>query len=227
MEVQTEMRIILLGLPGAGKGTQAQKISKIFKIPHISTGDIFMKNISQGTELGRKAKEFTDSGQLVPDELTIRLVEDRLMDADTQEGYILDGFPRTVNQADALCRLLEEKGEALDVALLIDVPASFIKKRMMGRRVCPFCGATYHVEFNPPKADTLCDRCKTGLIQRKDDLPEAVEERLRVYATQTMPLVDFFLKKGILLRVDGTLEIDEVSLSIAHLFENFPIRKSE
>ena len=217
------MRIVLLGPPGAGKGTQAQYISTLFKIPHISTGDIFMRNVSKGTELGLKAKEYMNKGQLVPDELTISLVESRLKEVDVKHGYLLDGFPRTVNQAEVLCSFLEESGESLDVALLIDVPTSFIKERMPGRRICPNCSATYHVEFNPPKVDNICDLCQTGLIQRKDDLPEAVEERLKVYSEHTVPLIEFFEKKGIVKKVDGTLEIEEVSRSIAKVLKDYSV----
>lgn len=215
------MRIILLGPPGAGKGTQAQHISKLFNVPHISTGDIFMKNISQGTELGRKAKDFMDKGQLVPDELTIKLVEDRLEEEDTRDGYLLDGFPRTENQAKVLGELLEGKGEALDVALLIDVPESVIKSRMLGRRVCPSCGATYHIAFNPPKSEGTCDKCQSKLIQRKDDLPEAVEERLRVYTISTRPLIAYYRGKGILKTVEGEKEIGEVSRSITNVLQGY------
>lgn len=215
------MRIILLGPPGAGKGTQAQHISRLFNVPHISTGDIFMKNISQGTELGRKAKDFMDKGQLVPDELTIRLVEDRLKEEDTRNGYLLDGFPRTENQAKVLGELLEGKGEALDVALHIDVPETVIKSRMLGRRVCPSCGATYHIEFNPPKAEGICDKCENKLIQRKDDLPEAVEERLRVYMISTRPLIEYYKGKGILRTVEGEREIEEVSDSITSILQRY------
>lgn len=215
------MRIILLGPPGAGKGTQAQHISRLFNVPHISTGDIFMKNISQGTELGRKAKDFMDKGQLVPDELTIKLVEDRLEEEDTKNGYLLDGFPRTENQAKVLGSLLEGKGEALDVALHIDVPATVIKSRMLGRRVCPSCGATYHIAFNPPKAVGMCDKCQSKLIQRKDDLPEAVEERLRVYTISTRPLIQYYKHKGILRVVEGEKEIKEVSKSITSILQGY------
>jgi adenylate kinase len=214
------MRILLLGPPGAGKGTQAQHICRLFNIPHISTGDIFMKNISQGTELGRKAKDFMDKGQLVPDELTIKLVEDRLEEEDTKTGYLLDGFPRTENQARVLGELLESKGEALDVALHIDVPETVIKSRMLGRRVCPSCGATYHIEFNPPKTEGICDKCDTNLIQRKDDLPEAVEARLKVYTISTRPLIEFYRRKGILKVVEGDREIEEVSESITRSLQS-------
>lgn len=179
-----------------------------------------MKNISEGTELGRKAKDFMDKGQLVPDELTIKLVEDRLEEEDTKTGYLLDGFPRTENQARVLGELLESKGEALDVALHIDVPETVIKSRMLGRRVCPSCGATYHTEFNPPSQEGICDKCQTNLIQRKDDLPEAVEARLKVYTISTRPLIEFYRRKGILKVVEGNKEIEEVSESITQSLQS-------
>lgn len=213
------VRIILLGPPGAGKGTQAHHISLHYQIPHISTGDIFMRNITQGTALGTQAKTYMDQGQLVPDELTVKLVEDRLHEPDCHEGFLLDGFPRTENQAKILCALLEAQGEQLDAALLIDVPESLIRERMPGRRICPHCGATYHVQFNPPQVEGVCDKCQENLIQRKDDRPEAVEARLVVYTTQTAPLIAFFREKHLLLRVDGTREIDEVEEEIRKLLD--------
>lgn len=208
------MRIILLGPPGAGKGTQAKFISEKFGIPHISTGDIFMRNISEGTELGRKAKNYIDQGLLVPDEVTIDLVMNRLEQEDVEEGYLLDGFPRTVYQGDVLCRMISESGQMLDAALLIDVPSSYIKERMPGRRICRFCGASYHLQFNPPNEEGLCDHCGHELAERRDDHAEAVEERLKVYEEQTMPLIDFFEKKKLLLRIDGTKEIEAVTREI-------------
>lgn len=214
------MRIILLGPPGAGKGTQAQFITEVFNIPHISTGDIFMKNITQGTELGKKAKEYMDRGHLVPDEVTIDLVRNRLKEEDTLNGYLLDGFPRTVHQAEVLLRITEEMGKSLDAALLINVPASYIKERMPGRRICPSCGTTYHVEFNPPKRSGICDLCQGELIQRRDDLPEAVEERLKVYEEHTLPLIGYFKERELLVSVDGTREISEVSRDIAETLKH-------
>jgi len=208
------MRIILLGPPGAGKGTQAKFISEKFGIPHISSGDIFMRNITEGTELGKKAKYYIDQGLLVPDEVTIDLVMNRLEQDDVKEGYLLDGFPRTVHQGQVLCKMLEERGQVLDVALLIDVPSSYIKERMPGRRICKFCGASYHLQFNPPENEGICNNCGHDLVQRRDDHVEAVEERLKVYEEQTKPLIDFFKEKKLLLRIDGKREIEEVSREI-------------
>lgn len=204
------MRIILLGPPGAGKGTQAQSISNKYAIPHVSTGDIFRKNISGGTELGVLAKSYMDKGLLVPDTVTIDLVKNRLKEEDTKNGFLLDGFPRTINQADVLEELLNQDGKKIDVALLITVPREFIIQRMTGRRVCQNCGASYHLEFNPPMQKDTCDDCGSGLIQRKDDSRETVEERLEIYDFQTLPLIDYYTRKGILKSVDGTQAINEV-----------------
>ncbi|EDS76459.1 adenylate kinase [Clostridium novyi A str. 4552] len=213
------MRMILLGPPGAGKGTQAKLISEKYSIPHISTGDIFRKNISEKTPLGVKAKEYMDKGQLVPDELTIDLVNDRLTHEDCKKGFLLDGFPRTVKQAEALEKFLTENNQSLDTALLIDVPSSFILERMTGRRVCPSCGASYHIKFNPPKIEGLCDVCKKEIIQRKDDTEETVKERIEVYDRQTQPLVDFYSSKDQLFVVDGTQSIDQVFETISNHIE--------
>ncbi|ABK62133.1 MULTISPECIES: adenylate kinase [Clostridium] len=213
------MRMILLGPPGAGKGTQAKLISEKYSIPHISTGDIFRKNISEKTPLGVKAKEYMDKGQLVPDELTIDLVNDRLTHEDCKKGFLLDGFPRTVKQAEALEKFLTENNQSLDTALLIDVPSSFILERMTGRRVCPSCGASYHIKFNPPKIEGLCDVCKKEVIQRKDDTEETVKERIEVYDRQTQPLVDFYSSKDQLFVVDGTQSIDQVFETISNHIE--------
>ncbi|MGL4992306.1 MAG: adenylate kinase [Sarcina sp.] len=204
------MKIILLGPPGAGKGTQAKSISNKYNIPHISTGDIFRKNISENTPLGIEAKSYMDKGQLVPDEVTINMVKDRLTMADCKNGYLLDGFPRTVEQAIALEGFLAERGEKIDTALLIEVPSSFILERMTGRRVCPSCGASYHVKFNPPTADNKCDLCGSDVIQRKDDTVEIVNDRLNVYEAQTQPLIDFYGGRDQLSKVDGTKAINEV-----------------
>ncbi|KEH90189.1 adenylate kinase [Clostridium novyi] len=213
------MRMILLGPPGAGKGTQAKLISEKYSIPHISTGDIFRKNISEKTPLGVKAKEYMDKGQLVPDELTIDLVNDRLTHEDCKKGFLLDGFPRTVKQAEALEKFLTENNQSLDTALLINVPSSFILERMTGRRVCPSCGASYHIKFNPPKIEGLCDVCKKEVIQRKDDTEETVKERIEVYDRQTQPLVDFYSSKDQLFVVDGTQSIDQVFETISNHIE--------
>ncbi|KEI05010.1 adenylate kinase [Clostridium botulinum] len=213
------MRMILLGPPGAGKGTQAKLISEKYSIPHISTGDIFRKNISEKTPLGVKAKEYMDKGQLVPDELTIDLVNDRLTHEDCKTGFLLDGFPRTVKQAEALENFLNKNDQNLDTALLINVPSSFILERMTGRRVCPSCGASYHIKFNPPKIEGLCDVCKAEVIQRKDDTEETVKERIEVYDRQTQPLVDFYASKDQLFVVDGTQSIDQVFETISNHIE--------
>lgn len=204
------MKIILLGPPGAGKGTQAKLISQKYNIPHISTGDIFRKNISEKTPLGIKAKEYMDKGLLVPDELTIDLVNDRLVQEDCKSGFLLDGFPRTVKQAEALEEFLRNNDEKIDTALLIDVPGEFILDRMTGRRVCPSCGASYHIKFNPPKSEGKCDACGSDIVQRKDDAEETVKDRISVYKKQTQPLVDYYKSKDSLFRVDGTQSIDEV-----------------
>ena len=208
------MKIIMLGAPGAGKGTQAKRIAAQFKIPHISTGDIFRANLKAGTPLGLKAKEYMDQGLLVPDDLTCDLVVDRIAQPDAADGYILDGFPRTIPQAEALTKALEERGEALDYALNIDVPDDFIMERMEGRRSCPKCGAGFHLKFGPPAKEGICDVCGDELIQRDDDKPETVTKRLAVYHEQTQPLIDYYKKAGILKDVDGTKSMDEVFAAI-------------
>ncbi|ELC8454283.1 adenylate kinase [Clostridium perfringens] len=211
------MKIVLLGPPGAGKGTQAKSISNRYSIPHISTGDIFRKNISENTPLGIEAKSYMDNGQLVPDEVTINMVKDRLQQDDCKNGYLLDGFPRTVHQAEALDNFLTEREESIDTALLIEVPKEFILERMTGRRVCPSCGASYHIKFNPPTNDGKCDFCGSDVIQRKDDTEETVKERLDVYENQTQPLIDFYKNKKQLSVVDGTQAINEVFESICKI----------
>lgn len=210
------MKIILLGPPGAGKGTQAKSISNRYSIPHISTGDIFRKNISENTPLGIEAKKYIDNGQLVPDEVTINMVKDRLQKDDCKSGYLLDGFPRTVSQAESLQRFLEDRGESLDTALLIEVLRDFILERMTGRRVCPSCGASYHVKFNPA-VDGKCELCGSDVVQRKDDTEETVQERLDVYEKQTQPLIDFYKTKNLLSVVEGTKAINEVFESICDI----------
>ena len=211
------MKIVLLGPPGAGKGTQAKSISNRYSIPHISTGDIFRKNISENTPLGIEAKKYIDNGQLVPDQVTIDMVKDRLQQDDCKNGYLLDGFPRTVHQAEALDNFLTEREESIDTALLIEVPKEFILERMTGRRVCPSCGASYHIKFNPPTNDGKCDLCGSDVIQRKDDTEETVKERLDVYENQTQPLIDFYKNKKQLSVVDGTQAINEVFESICKI----------
>ncbi|WP_097027219.1 adenylate kinase [Clostridium peptidivorans] len=211
------MNIILLGPPGAGKGTQAKLISEKYSIPHISTGDIFRKNISKKTPLGVKAKSYMDKGQLVPDELTIDLVKDRLQQEDCKNGFLLDGFPRTVAQAEALDKFLYEDNQNINSALLIDVPQEYILERMTGRRVCNSCGASYHIKFNPSKVEEKCDVCGSELIQRKDDSEETVKERLDVYSKQTQPLIQYYSDKKVLSTIDGTREIKEVFENISDI----------
>lgn len=212
------MKIILLGPPGAGKGTQAKSISNRYFIPHISTGDIFRKNISENTPLGIEAKSYMDDGQLVPDEVTINMVRDRLNQEDCKNGYLLDGFPRTVSQAEALQDFLKKKDQKLDTALCIEVPREFILERMTGRRVCPSCGASYHTKFNPP-VNRKCELCGSDVVQRKDDTAETVKERLDVYDRETQPLIDFYKNIDLLSVVDGTKAINEVFGSICSLLD--------
>ena len=204
------MKIIMLGAPGAGKGTQAKMIAEKCGIPHISTGDIFRANIKNGTELGAKAKEYMDKGLLVPDELVCDLVVDRIQQADCEKGYILDGFPRTIPQAEALENALNAIEQKLDYAIDIDVPDENIINRMSGRRACVGCGATYHVLFNPTKVEGKCDVCGESLILRDDDKPETVKKRLDVYHTQTQSLIDFYTERKVLVEVDGTQSMDKV-----------------
>ena len=204
------MKIVMLGAPGAGKGTQAQMIAEKFGLPHISTGDIFRANIKNGTDLGKKAKAFMDAGQLVPDELTVEILLDRVSQEDCKNGYVLDGFPRTIPQAQVLTDTLAKTGEQIDFAIDVDVPDDNIVARMSGRRSCPKCGASYHVTFIPPKQEGICDSCGSALIQRDDDKPETVQNRLSVYHDQTQPLIDFYRDKGVLRTVDGTKNMNEV-----------------
>ena len=211
------MKIIMLGAPGAGKGTQAQMIAEKFNIPHISTGDIFRANIKNGTELGKKAKEFMDKGLLVPDELTVQLRLDRVANDDCKNGYVLDGFPRTIPQADVLDAELTKLGDKVDFAVNVDVPDENIVRRMSGRRACLKCGATYHIEHIPPKKEGICDKCGSELVQREDDKPETVQNRLSVYPEQTQPLIDYYDKKNILRTVDGTKDMQEVFNEIVNI----------
>ena len=205
------MRLILLGPPGAGKGTQAKRVIEEFDIPHISTGDIFRKNIKEKTELGQKVEGLLAEGKLVPDELTIEIVWDRLDQEDCKNGFLLDGFPRTIPQAEALDEGLTKRGLKLDRVLNIDVDKDSLVKRLSGRRVCPSCGASYHIDNNPTKVDGICDACQTPVIQREDDKEETVLDRIKVYDSQTKPLVDFYNKQDLVFTVDGTLPIDEIT----------------
>ena len=205
-----KMRLILLGPPGAGKGTQASGIVDRYKVPHISTGDIFRKNIKENTELGRKAKEYMDKGLLVPDELVVAIVEDRLKEADASEGFLLDGFPRTENQAQALDTALEKMDTKLDKVINIEVDKSILVGRAIGRRICKNCGATYHIEFNKPKQEGICDLCQGELFQRSDDTEETVSKRIEVYLNETQPLIDYYTKKDILVTIDGQQDINKV-----------------
>ena len=208
------MKIIMLGAPGAGKGTQAKMIADKYQVPHISTGDIFRANIKNGTELGKEAKKYMDQGLLVPDELTVKLLLDRVANPDCANGYVLDGFPRTIPQAEVLDAALTELGDKIDYAINVDVPDENIVKRMSGRRACLACGATYHIEHIPPKTEGICDKCGQKLVLRDDDKPETVMKRLNVYHEQTQPLIDFYSNKGILKSVDGTVDMMDVFAAI-------------
>ena len=211
------MKIIMLGAPGAGKGTQAKMIAEKYNIPHISTGDIFRANIKNGTELGMKAKSFMDKGELVPDELTVSMLLDRVGQPDCKDGYVLDGFPRTIPQAEELDRALSGRNEKIDFAIDVDVPDENIVKRMAGRRACLKCGATYHMEHIPPKKEGICDSCGSELVLRDDDKAETVLKRLQVYHDQTQPLIDFYTRKGILKTVDGTQDMKDVFAAIVEI----------
>ncbi len=211
------MKIIMLGAPGAGKGTQAKMIAEKYSIPHISTGDIFRANIKNGTELGKKAKTYMDAGQLVPDELVVDLVIDRFKEDDCKNGYVLDGFPRTIPQAEALTKALSAIDEKIDYAIDVDVPDENIVNRMAGRRACVGCGATYHIKYSPTKVEGKCDKCGEDLIIRDDDKPETVLSRLEVYHKQTQPLIDYYTEQGILKSVDGTQDMKDVFQDIINI----------
>ena len=211
------MKIIMLGAPGAGKGTQAKQIADKYTIPHISTGDIFRANIKNGTELGKKAKAYMDQGALVPDELTCDLVMDRIAQDDCKNGFVLDGFPRTIPQAEALTAALNKIGQSMDYAIDVDVPDENIVNRMSGRRACLNCGATYHIVSIPTKVEGICDRCGSETVLRDDDKPETVQKRLSVYHEQTQPLIDYYTKKGIIAEVDGTQDMNDVFAAIVKI----------
>ena len=213
------MKIILMGPPGAGKGTQAEKLVDLYQIPHISTGDMFRKAQKDGTELGLKAKSYMDQGQLVPDEVTVGIVKERLAEADCKEGFLLDGFPRTVQQADALDTILAELDMALDCVVNIEVDKAFLVDRLTGRRVCRACGATYHIANKAPKVEGVCDKCGGELYQRGDDTIETVSNRLDVYAAQTAPLIDYYKSKGIMSSIDGSKSMEDVLADIRTALE--------
>ena len=212
------MKLVLLGPPGAGKGTQASKIVDKYNLVHISTGDIFRKNLSENTPLGQKAKEYMDKGLLVPDDVTVEMVEDRLSWDDINGSYMLDGFPRTIAQAEAFDKILEKNGEKLDLALCIEADYSLLTKRITGRRMCK-CGATYHVEFQPPKKEGICDKCGGELYQRDDDKEDTVVKRLKEYEEKTQPLVEYYKKQNILKTINGSRTVEEVFEDISKLLD--------
>lgn len=211
------MNLVLMGLPGAGKGTQAEKIVEEYKIPHISTGDMFRAAMKEGTELGLKAKSFIDKGELVPDEVTIGIVRERLGKNDCEKGFLLDGFPRTVAQAEALEEILKELNKKIDYVINIEVDQEILMERLTGRRICKDCGATYHLVFNPPTKSDVCDKCGGELYQRADDNEETVANRLEVNLKQTQPLLDFYADKGYLRNINGQQPIDQVFVDISAL----------
>lgn len=211
------MKIIMLGAPGAGKGTQAKKIAEKYHIPHVSTGDIFRANIKGKTELGMKAKSYMDQGLLVPDDVTIDMLLDRINQEDCKNGYVLDGFPRTIPQAESLTKALGNRGEKMDYAIDVNVPDEAIVSRMSGRRACLACGATYHIQYNAPKTEGICDICGEKLVLREDDKPETVQKRLDVYHEQTQPLIAYYRKANILVTVDGTRDLNQVFEDITHV----------
>ena len=204
------MKLLIMGRPGAGKGTQAANIKDYYKIPHISTGDMFRAAMKNETKLGLEAKKYMEKGLLVPDEVTIGIVEERLLEDDCKNGFLLDGFPRTIAQAEALDAFLAKNGVKLDAVLDVNVPAEILVRRMVGRRVCKTCGATFHVEFNAPKVEGICDNCGAKLIQRPDDTEETAVNRLAVYDQNTAPLLDFYAKKNLLKTVNGDQPLDKV-----------------
>lgn len=214
------MNLVFLGLPGAGKGTQAALLAEKYNIPHISTGDMFREAVKQETELGKKAKEYMEAGELVPDQVTIGIVRERLAQDDCRRGFILDGFPRTIAQAEALEEVLQELNRELDLALLIDAPEEELVERLTGRRVCQNCGATYHVKFDPPEVEGICDECGGKLEQRDDDKPATVKKRLEVNRKKTEKMIDFYSSRGILTEIDARGEIDDIQEKIIRLIED-------
>ncbi len=213
------MNLILLGPPGSGKGTQAKLIVEKYGIPQISTGDMLREAVAKGTELGKEAKKYMDAGKLVPDEVVIGIVKERLQQPDCEKGFILDGFPRTIPQAEALDKILEELGKKIDAVINIQVPEEEIVKRIVNRRTCKNCGAVYHLIYNPPKEDNKCDKCGGELYQRDDDKEEVVRQRYKVYKEQTEPLVEYYAKKGVLYNIDGTKSIEEVFAEIDKILQ--------
>jgi len=214
------MNLILLGAPGAGKGTQAKAIVEKYNIPQISTGDMLRDAVAKGTELGKKAKEYMDKGELVPDEVVIGIVKDRLQEKDTEKGFILDGFPRTLKQAEALDEMLAELNKSIDAVINIAVPEEEVVKRIVNRRSCKNCGAVYHLIYKPPKEEGKCDKCGGELYQRDDDKEETVRERFSVYRSQTEPLIEYYSKKGLVKNIDGTKSIDEVTADVLKVLES-------
>jgi adenylate kinase len=213
------MNLVFLGPPGAGKGTQAKRLSEEFKWPHISTGDILREAVSKGTELGKRAKEYMEKGELVPDEVVIGIIKDRLKLEDAQGGFILDGFPRTVNQARSLDEVLKEEGNSLDSVLYFEVSEEEVVRRLTGRRTCSKCGAIFHLIYNPPKNSDICDLCQGELTQREDDREETVKNRLKVYLSQTVPLIDYYREKGVLREIDAGKSEDQVYEEIKRVLE--------
>ena len=214
------MKIIMVGAPGAGKGTQAKRIAEKYDIPHVSTGDIFRSNLKEGTELGLKAKVYMDQGALVPDEITIGMLMDRIHQDDCKNGYVLDGFPRNIPQAEALTEALASGNESIDAVIDVNVPDENIMDRMSGRRTCRKCGEGFHVVFNPSTVPGVCDVCGGELYTRDDDLPETVKKRLVVYHSQTQPLIDYYSKRQILKSVDGTQRMDMVFADIVEVLDS-------
>ena len=213
------MNIILMGLPGAGKGTQASEIVKKFPIPHISTGDMFRKAIKDETDLGKEAKSYMDRGELVPDEVTVGIVKERISEDDAKKGFLLDGFPRTIEQAEALNNIMSELDREIDAVINIEVPEEELMNRLTGRRICEKCGTTYHLVFNPPKVDGICDIDGGKLYQREDDNPETVSNRLSVNVKQSKPILEYYDEKGVLKNIDGAKDIDEVTKDVIDILD--------
>ena len=214
------MNIILLGIPGAGKGTQASEIVKKFPIPHISTGDMFRKAIKDETNLGKEAKSYMDRGELVPDEVTVGIVKERISEDDAKKGFLLDGFPRTIEQAEALNSIMSELDREIDAVINIEVPEEELMNRLTGRRICEKCGTTYHLVFNPPKVDGICDIDGGKLYQREDDNPETVSNRLSVNVKQSKPILEYYNEKGVLKNIDGSKDIEEVTNDVIDILDH-------